>query len=214
MQSLTLSLLRASLILLSAIALPCIAETETNPLASIGTQIEQHAVVRADFTQTKHMAALKRPLITSGKLIYSRNHGVLWQIEQPYRISYLLSEERIIEINAKGLRKERNTRDIPGLAQVGKVFRAMLGANISTLKNTFDVAASGNTQKWEIQLTPKQTQLKQFLTALDLNGGLFVENIKIAETGGDSTQIQLHRSKSSDALEDNELRLFAETSSQ
>ena len=43
--------------------------------------LDQHAVVRADFEQSKQVAALKRPLLTSGRMVFSRQYGVLWQID-------------------------------------------------------------------------------------------------------------------------------------
>ncbi|HEY0268187.1 MAG TPA: outer membrane lipoprotein carrier protein LolA [Methyloradius sp.] len=197
------------LLLFVACSFTPIYAVETDVLANISAQIAQHAVIRADFTQTKQMTALKRPLITHGKFVYSRDYGVLWQIEQPYHISYLLGEDKMIEISGDGVPKERNARDIPGLGQVSHIFRALLGAKLDTLKNTFDIAANGDASKWEIQLIPKQAQLKQFLTTLNLNGSQFVENIQIAEAGGDSTRIQFRNSKSVAALNDNELQLFS-----
>lgn len=53
------------LFFLAAWALPAGAATT---LSQIGAQIEQNAVVRAEFVQTKQMAALKKPLVTRGQL--------------------------------------------------------------------------------------------------------------------------------------------------
>lgn len=198
------------LVLLAAVFAPA---SQADTLARIGAQIEQHAVLRAEFTQSKQMAALKRPLVTSGRLVFSRRHGVLWQIEQPYRMSYVLGEERIVEISgaaADGARHERGLRDVPGLAQVGRVFRALLGANTAALRETFEVAVQGDPAKWEIELKPRQAQLAQFLSGLRLSGGRFVETIRIDETGGDSTQIRFRNTQGADAPTEDELKLFGE----
>lgn len=187
------------------------AETvQPDALARIGAQIEQHAVVRAEFTQSKQMAAMKRPLVTSGHLVYSRRHGVLWQIEQPFRMSYVLGEDKIVEIGADGVRRERGLRDVPGLAQVGRVFRAMLGANTSALREYFDATVQGDPAKWEIELKPRQPQLAQFLTGLQLSGGRFVDGIRIAEAGGDTTQIHFRNSQGASVPSNAELQLFGE----
>ena len=177
-------------------------------LARIGAQIEQHAVVRAEFTQSKQMAAMKRPLVTSGHLVYSRQHGVLWQIEQPFRMSYVLGEDKIVEIGADGVRRERGLRDVPGLAQVGRIFRAMLGANTNALREYFDATVQGDPAKWEIELKPRQPQLAQFLSGLQLSGGRFVDSIRINEAGGDATQIRFRNSQGTGAPSDAELQLF------
>lgn len=192
--------------------LSCIAPlqaAESDTLALIGAQIEQHPIIRAEFIQTKQMAALKRPLITIGRLVYSRRHGVLWQIDQPYRISYVLGEEKIIEIGADGIRKERGLREVPGLAQIGRIFRAMLGANAVAMREYFNVAVQGDTGKWEIDLKPRQLQLAQFLTGLQLGGGRFVESIRIGEAGGDTTQIRFRNTQGAAAPSESELHLFS-----
>lgn len=180
-------------------------------LNQIGAQIEQFQVIRAEFVQTKQMAALKRPLVTSGHLTFSRQHGVLWQIEKPYRVSYVLGETKIVEIGSSGgdsVRRVRETRDVPGLAQVGRVFRAMLGANSDALREYFDVAAQGTPAQWSIALTPRQSQLARFLSGMQLSGGRFVEEIRISEAGGDDTRIRLSNSQGAAALNDAEATLF------
>lgn len=173
---------------------------EPDPLSRISTQIEQHPVVQAEFTQTKQIAALKRPLITAGRLVFSRQHGVLWRIEQPYRMSYVLGEERIIEIGSDGVRKVRGLRDVPGLAQVGRVFTALLGANAAKLREYFEADVKGDPEKWEIDLKPKQVQLAQFLVGLHLSGGRYVESIRIDEANGDITKIQFRHSQGAETL--------------
>lgn len=181
---------------------------ETDMLKRIGSQIERHHVVHADFTQTKQMAALKRPLITTGHLVFLREQGVLWQIEKPYRIAYLLSDEKIVEIAADGSRKERGQRDVPGLAQIGRVFHAMLGAQTNILHEYFNVSVEGNEKKWRITLTPRHPQIAQFLTQLRLNGGQFVEQIRILEAGGDTTLIRFTNSRGSKIPSESDKRLF------
>lgn len=177
-------------------------------LQQISAQIEQHQVVRASFSQSKQMAAMKRPLLTEGKLVYSSAHGVLWQIEKPYRVSYLLGEDRIIEIAADGSRKLRGTRDIPGLAQVGRVFRAMLGANTTALQSHFNAEASGSLAQWQIVLRPKQAQIQQFLSLLTLSGGKFVESISIDEASGDQTLIRFSNTTTLSTPDPVELQLL------
>lgn len=202
------SLIAFSASMLLALLSTDVQATDEALLAQIGQQIEQHKVVRASFSQKKQMAALKRPLLTEGKLVYSNAHGVLWQIEKPYKVAYLLGEDKIIEIAADGSRKQRGTRDIPGLAQVGRVFRAMLGANTSAMQSHFAAEASGKLTQWQIVLHPKQSQIQQFISQLTLSGGQFVENISIDEASGDLTQIRFYDSVSLAAPSDAELQLL------
>jgi hypothetical protein len=111
------------------------------------------------------------------------------------------------------VRHERGARDVPGLAQVGRVFRAMLGANTVALREYFDASAHGNLTQWEIDLKPRQASLSQFLSGMHLSGGRFVESIRMDEPGGDSTQIQLRHAQVSTAPSAAELLLFGSDTS-
>lgn len=204
------TMLRAFLFSGMTLLVPFTARS-ADALNELSARIDQYPVVRAEFVQTKQMAAMKRPLVTSGRLTFSRKQGVLWQIEQPYRMSYVLGEARIVEIGSDGARRVRETRDVPGLAQVGRVFHAMLGANPAALREYFDVAVQGQSDvaRWTVELKPRQAQLAQFLTGLQLSGGRFVEEIRIGETGGDSTQIRFRNSQGANALTEAEAQLFA-----
>lgn len=177
-------------------------------LTRIAAQLDKHAVVRAEFAQSKQISGLKRPLQTSGHIVFARQHGVLWQIEQPYKVGYILSEDKVVEIATDGSRKERLARDLPGLAQVGRVFRAMLGANTDALREYFDIQAQGAAGNWSLILTPRQAQMAQFIERLDINGGTFVGGIRIRETGGDLTQIRFLNSSGTSVLAESEQQLF------
>jgi hypothetical protein len=185
-------------------------------LDELAAQAAAYPLVRAEFVQTKRMAAMKRPLLTRGRLTFLRGRGVLWQIEQPYRVTYVLGESRIVEIGEDGARRAREARDMPGLAQVGRIFQAMLGANTEALREHFELAARGeekregekDARRWTLELKPRQAPLAQFLDGLRLSGARFVEEIQIDEAGGDSTQILLRDSQGAETPTGDEARLF------
>lgn len=179
-------------------------------LKQLGSRVEQHAVLRADFTQTKQMAALKRPLITSGKLLYSKAHGVVWQITKPYPITYILSEDKVIEVSADGYRKERSVKDIPGFAQISRIFKAMLSGDVNALNAYFESKAQAepNQTAWQLLLTPKQTQTSRFIQEIVVAGDQFVTSINIHEPNAASTAILFSNTEAAPTLRDAELALF------
>ncbi len=181
---------------------------EPATLAHISAQLGQHAVVRADFTQTRQLAVMKRPLVSSGHVLYARGHGVLWQAEQPKRISYALGEDRIAEVGPDGARRERGVREVPGLSQVSRVLRALFDADSAVLEQYFELSLRGDAAKWELDLKPRQPQLAQVLTAIRVSGGRFVDAVRLDEAGGDVTQIQFRNSTSAAAPSAEELQLL------
>lgn len=205
------------LILLCALLAPTYwlsaSAAEPSTLQQLGSRIEQHAVLRADFTQTKHVAALKRPLVTHGELLYSKVHGVVWQIYKPYAISYILSNDSVIEIAADGRRKERSVNDMPGFAQINRIFRAMLAADTTVLNAYFDTKIQNEISAdapWQALLTPKQTQISRFIKAIHVEGSQFVQSIQIEETNKDSTNIVFSNTVAASALSDADIKLFGQ----
>jgi hypothetical protein len=202
------SVRRALLALAACCACAPLGAAEPATLAQIAAQMGQHAVVRADFTQTRQMAIMKRPLVSSGRVLYARGHGVLWQAEQPNRTSYALGEDRIDEIGPDGTRRERGVREVPGLSQVSRVLRALFDADTAALQQHFELSLRGDASRWELDLKPRQPQLAQFLSSLQVSGGRFVEAVRLDEASGDVTQIQFRNSKSADAPNAEELQLL------
>jgi len=205
--------------LTAALPTTTLSAAESSVLDQIGEKISQYPVIRAEFIQTKQMQALKRPLITTGQFTYAQSDGVLWQIAQPYHISYVLGEDKIVEIGANGLRKERGLREVAGLAQVGRVFRAVLGANASALHSYFDITVPNNSEqndvgKWQLILKPKQQQISKSLSMITLSGSQFVETIVITEASGDSTTLRFKniqgfkKTQGVATLTESELQLF------
>ena len=84
----------------------------------------------------------------------------------------------------------------------------MLGANTAALQEVFEVTVEGNVGKWEISLKPRQAQLAQFLSGMQLSGARFVESITISEAGGDTTQIRFRNTQGLTAPSESELQLF------
>ena len=166
-------------------------------------------VTRAGFEQTKYMSSLKRPLVLSGRLTFSRRDGVLWIIDKPYRMTYVLSENRIVEIGSDGTARARGQSDLPGLTQIGRVFRAMLAADSNVLKEYFEIKdIKENASTWEAVLVPRQAQLAQFISGMRLSGSRFVETIEIGEANGDRSTIRFIDTRSDAALNLEERKFF------
>lgn len=163
-------------------------------LTQLAQQFEKRPVLRAEFVQSKAMAAFKKPLMTRGRLVFVRGKGVLWQIEAPLSLSYVLTDERIVEIAADGTKQTRSAQDLPGLAQVSRIFRALLGAQTSALQDVFTSKAEGKLEAWQLTLQPKPSPVGQFMRQITLEGGRYVECIRIEEGNGDVTTISFRNS--------------------
>lgn len=184
------------------------APTADDLTLRLNQRLSQHPVLRAEFVQEKRMAAFKRPLVTRGRLVFVRGQGVLWIIEAPLRLTYVLTDDRIVEIGEDGKAQTRTVQEVPGLAQVGRVFRALLGAQTDALKDMFTVAPEGSPDAWQLVLTPKPGPVGQYMRQIQLAGSRHVDKIRIEEGNGDATTISFRNTSESDSASAEERARF------
>ncbi|RKR44521.1 outer membrane lipoprotein carrier protein LolA [Paraburkholderia sp. BL17N1] len=171
--------------------------TSGNPalVSQIAAHLAQAKGVRAQFTQTQTLAAMKRPLVSTGLLLFFRERGVIWQIDTPYKATYVITDAGVTEVNANGQRvTAHSAQGTRGVAQVSKMMRAMLGGDLSALYSQFDVQAEGSAAQWRMQLTPNQPQIAQSIKGLEMNGGDYLQRLRITLANGDITQLDFTKS--------------------
>jgi len=164
-------------------------------VSQIAAHLAQAKGVRAQFTQTQTLAAMKQPLVSTGSLLFFRERGVIWQIDTPYKATYVITDAGVSEVNANGQRvTAHSAQGTRGVAQVSKMMRAMLGGDLSALYSQFDVQAEGSAAQWRMQLTPNQPQIAQSIKGLEMSGGDYLQRLRITLANGDITQLEFTKS--------------------
>jgi outer membrane lipoprotein-sorting protein len=164
-------------------------------VSQIASHLAQAKGVRAQFTQTQTLAAMKQPLVSTGSLLFFRERGVIWQIDTPYKATYVITDAGVAEVNANGQRvTAHGAQGTRGVAQVSKMMRSMLGGDLSALYSQFDVQAEGSAAQWRMQLTPNQPQIAQSIKGLEMNGGDYLQSLRITLANGDVTKFDFAKS--------------------
>jgi outer membrane lipoprotein-sorting protein len=189
-------------------ALPASA-SNTGLVSQIAGHLAHAKGVRAQFTQTQTLAAMKQPLVSTGSLVFFRERGVIWQIDTPYKATYVITDSGVSEVNANGQRTNSKSSDgVRGVAQVSRMMRAMLGGDLSALYAQFDVHADGTPAQWRMQLTPNQPQLAQSIKGLEMSGGDYLQALRITLANGDVTRIDFANSAAMSELPPADRTLF------
>jgi hypothetical protein len=138
---------------------------------------------------------MKQPLVSTGSLLFFRERGVIWQIDKPYKATYVITDAGVAEVDANGQRvTTHSAQGTRGVAQVSKMMRAMLGGDLSALYSQFDVEAQGSAAQWRMQLTPNQPQIAQSIKGLAMSGGDYLQSLRITLANGDITQLDFTKS--------------------
>lgn len=176
-------------------------------LQQLSDQLARPDVIHGNFVQEKHLRALPQPLTSKGTFVLAKNHGLLWLLKTPLQQDY--------RINAKGIarRDASGWQLLPGKsagAEQNRLFLAVLQGDSSGLQRDFELALSGDAQKWKLTLTPRSMLLKQVFNQINIDGGELVNSIELLETQGDSTVMRMQDSTSTQPLSDAEQHDFAE----
>lgn len=178
-------------------------------VSQVAARLAQAKGVRAQFTQTQTLSAMKQPLVSTGSLVFFRERGVIWRIDTPYKATYVISDAGVSEVDANGKRvNTKSAQGVRGVAQVSKMMRAMLGGDLSALYSQFDVDAQGTALQWKLELKPNQPQLAQSIKGLQMTGGEFLQTLRIALANGDVTQIEFAKSEAVSDLAPDERTLL------
>ncbi|UVK85794.1 outer membrane lipoprotein carrier protein LolA [Pseudomonas sichuanensis] len=176
-------------------------------LDDLQKQLSQPAVVKGPFIQEKHLRALPQPLLSKGRFVLARDHGLLWLLDTPLRQDYRIDAQGIARRDPNGW------QTLPSRsagAEQNRLFFAVLQGDSSGLQRDFELALSGDAGHWQLRLTPRSLLLKQVFTRIDIAGGQYVERIELSETQGDSTVLRMPASTAATALSDTERSDFAD----
>lgn len=164
--------------------------------------------VRSEFTQTKRMKALARPLESRGTVLVADDLGVVWQVEHPVTSSVVISSAGMVHVDEAGRKRTMKPSRKPILFRVMTAFVAVLRGDTASIAREFELYFATTDTGWEIGLTPKQRLVKRAIRDITLRGSETIDQIRIREPNGDSTVIDLSSIDTNHELTPDERRLF------
>lgn len=173
--------------------------------AQLAQQLAAAEVVRGEFVQEKHLRSLTIPLSSRGQFVLSKQHGLLWKVQQPFAQSYRIDEQGVALLTENGWQGQ------PGqnvAARQSRLFLAVLQGNQQALEADFTLQLQGDAQQWQLQLLPKALFLQQIFKMIEIHGGALVERIELHETQGDRTVMRMLNSQTDSVLLDDEQNAF------
>jgi len=198
--------LLSSLLFLSAYIIHAQQPNSVLP-ETLTAHLKNTPLLHVDFTQTRILAALSRPLKTTGRLVLSKDQGVIWQVRKPLNLTYVIGPKGTQEVGPDGKAKRKAAKDVPMVAQMGRILQALLQGQWSALDDYFTVRAEGKAERWKISLVPLP-QTAGFLKGVQVSGARFIERIHVEETSGDRMDLVFEHPNMDAPLSEAELRLF------
>lgn len=161
----------------------------SEPLSKISHLLAAHSRLCADFTQSKSLRALTRPLVTRGRLVFLADKGVLWRVLTPFSTQVLIKQDSLINWDDSGKAVRIGFDQSPVFGTLSRVFMAFFTGELTQLHDTFQITSHLNMPKWQVTLTPRDKAFAAIIEQVRADGGLFVNTLNIREGRGDQTTI-------------------------
>jgi len=152
-------------------------------LAQITNRLAKKEITQGDFQQVKHLKILRKPLISTGTFSYHQTKGVIWKTLTPVPSLLLVNDTHLLTTQG----------ELAVPAAFGKVFTAMLGGDLNQLSDGFSISGSDQITAWQIELKPKDEQLKKIISSIVLSGDNELRLLEIQESGGNISQIKFDK---------------------
>lgn len=152
--------------------------------------VKQPDVLTADFTLGKKTPAVTVMLKSRGRLVLSKEKGLLWVTTEPFDDCLGFSAVKRGELDEKGI---WITSPSAYAGQAVDVVQKLLTAESDELRNHFFLSPSGTPDHWQLLASPKGGQLENVLTEILLTGNDVLQSVQISQTDGSLTRIYFSR---------------------
>lgn len=162
---------------------------QNTQVSQIFKQLSTTPTVRANFQQQKKLASVNKTFISTGTVLFSKQDGVLWQIQSPVQANLIVTPKKLVQKTQRTLSQIEIDKSPYG--SVATMFLQLMSGDESALAKNFNiVSASYSPTQWNVTLTPKSSLFKKLFVRVDAQGQRFVDRIMITEKANNATTIQ------------------------
>lgn len=183
----------------AAIAAACLLALSSSALAADLTveqlmqSLAKSGQGRASFVEKKYIAALERPVESSGELSYSAPDRLEKKTIKPKMETMLLVGD-VLTIERGRKKHTLQVSDYPELAGFINGIRGTLTGDRKALERSFRLTLAGDVQRWNLTLAPHDAQIAQSVHQIQIAGSHDnVRTITILHADGDRSVMTIER---------------------
>lgn len=181
-----------ALVVLACVAWPASAHAAGDAAAELASILGRRSTEALDarFRQTKRIALLRDPLISTGRVRFEPPDGMRWEVISPEPL-VVDARDGVVRAGPPGALKEVPEGMIGALPGG---FSGVFGATAAEIALAFDVTRAAGREPGAFRLTPKDPAMARVLERIDLE--LEAETgvprrVVLHEAGGDSSEIEI-----------------------
>lgn len=146
----------------------------------------------AQFRQERHVEALLRPLISSGSIELS-DSGFIWKQSHPFHVWLTYDGVSIVEKTVVGQQETLRRLLDPVTSNFTRTMFQVMTGSLADLQSRFLIkpARLESQSGWSYELEPRNAAVKKAINRIVLDGDVYLNRIRIEESPGNYTQIEL-----------------------
>ena len=167
-------------------------------------------VTTGQFKQEKSAKALKRPLVSSGAFIISKE-GIVWQTKKPFVSTMIVSESAITRIGADGRKSMIDAESNTVFMSVSAMLSSIFKGDKKALEENFFVSFEDGGETWSAVLSPKDTTIKSAVSSITMSGEVAEGDfsvVVIEQANGDKIRYDFFEKTHKEVLSDEERAYF------
>lgn len=166
----------------------------SSELSQIFKQLSATPLVRANFQQQKKLASINKTFVSNGTVLFSKQQGVLWQIQRPVQASLIVTPKKLVQKTQRTFSQIEIDKSPYG--SVATMFLQLMSGNETALAKNFNVVSSSYTPtQWSVRLTPKSSLFKKLFVQVNAQGQRYVDRIVMTEKDNNATTILFSQHK-------------------
>ena len=159
------------------------------PIARIQAMLAKPEQLCGRFEQTKQLAGMKKPLVSTGRFCVVAGKGVLWRTLKPFPNTMRLKKDEIVHLQGERVAMRLDASQEPTVRMINGVLFSLLAGDLGQLETLFEVDGSVTETGWKVALKARSAALARAIGAISLDGGAYVRTIHMNEASGDKTDI-------------------------
>lgn len=171
------------------LTLSCMGAHAAAPTAKIQAMLAKPDQLCGSFQQTKQLAGMKKPLLSSGRFCVVAGKGVLWRTLKPFPNTLRLKRDEIVHLQGERVAMRLDASQEPTVRMINGVLFSLLAGDLGQLDTLFEVEGTATNDSWKVALKARNAALARAVGAISLEGGAYVRSIHMLEESGDRTDI-------------------------
>jgi outer membrane lipoprotein-sorting protein len=170
--------------LLIGIILPAVHAADWN-ITQLMALLAQNKGGRTTFTETKYMAVLDKPLVSSGELLYTAPDHLEKRTLTPKPESFVLDGD-VVTIERGKKKHTLPLHDYPKIAVFTESIRGTLAGDRAALERSYRLSLDGTPNRWTLTLSPTDNHLTDIIKDILVRGEQGrILSIEIRQADGD-----------------------------